>query len=232
MRSNKRIIQGLMNAGVHLGHRIDKWNPAMSTSLLGVRNGIHVIDLEEHVKMIEWVIRIVEKIGMNRGNVLFIGTCENMKEIVTVAAKRCNEPYVKNRWVGGTLTNWKVVFKCIEKLKSFDRKEGKDRPPSELRKYKRLESCFGGMKEMHSLPDAIFVLEVNKERMAIKEAMKLNIPIIGIVDSNSNPLGVTYPIPGNDNSIDSIYLYCNIIAQAIIEGRKKETSEFVSKVIA
>jgi small subunit ribosomal protein S2 len=180
------------------------------------------------MRMLKEVKNIVAEITRNRGHVLFIGTRKEIRNVVAIAAKRCSQPYINNRWVGGTLTNWKGVFNSIERLKAFERsnKPLKYYSPSELRKYKRLKCSFEGLKDMDSLPDIIFIIDTDKHRMAVREAMKLNIPTIGIVDSNSNPSGITYPIPGNDDSMEAIYLYCDLISRGALEGMKKEAMEF------
>ena len=213
-------MKQLLEAGIHLGHKKHKWNPAMSTYLFGVRNGIHIIDLEQSIFMLRRSANVVTEIVKNRGNILFIGTRNDISNIVTIAAKRCSQPYINHRWVGGTITNWKEVYNSIQDLKAFSQAiesgNKKNYSPSDLRTYKRLKHSFNGIKNLDYLPDLIFILDTNQHRMTLKEANKFNIPTIGVVDSNCNPEGITYPIPGNDDSLEAIYFYCDIIAMLFL----------------
>ncbi len=218
----------LVEAGVHIGHDKHRSNPGMRSYLFGERNSVDIIDLEQTLPLLRRAGKVVSEVTSNRGNVLFVGTRPDTSAIVEIAAKRCGQHYITNRWVGGTLTNWKEMFGSIDKLRMFENsnKSLKAYSPSDLRKYKRLKSNFEGLMGLDGLPDIMFIIDTNRHRMAIKEATKLNIATIGIVDNNSNPEGLTYAIPGNDDSLEAVYLYCDFISRAVLEGLNIESLGF------
>ena len=223
-------MEELVEACVHLGHTPLRMSPNMGSYVWGTRNGIDIIDLEQTITMLRRASNVVCETTKNRGNILFVGTRNDISNIVGIAAKRCWQPYVTSRWVGGTLTNWKEVFRSIEKLRMYERnkKTWKKYSPSELREYRRLKSNFQGMINLNSLPYLLFIIDSNKHSMAIKEANRLSIPTIAVVDTNSNVEGITYPIPGNDDSMEAVYLYCDLISRGALEGLKKESLNFLN----
>lgn len=227
MKLKSVSMEKLVEACVHLGHTKRRLCPNMGSYVYGTRNGVDIIDLEQTIAMLRRVNNVVCETTENRGNILFVGTRNDICNIVGVAAKRCWQPYVTSRWVGGTLTNWKEVFRSIEKLRMYERNKNKKYSPSELREYRRLKSNFQGMINLNSLPDLLFIVDSNKHEMAIKEANRLSIPTIGVVDTNSKTSGITYPIPGNDDSMEAVYLYCDLISRAALEGMKKESLSFL-----
>ncbi len=221
-------MEELVEGCVHLGHTPRRLSPNMCENVYGTRNGVDIIDLEQTMAMLRRACNVVCETTENRGNVLFVGTRSDISNIIGIAAKRCWQPYVTSRWVGGTLTNWKEIFRSIEKLRMYERnkKKWKKYSPSELREYRRLKSNFQGMINLNSLPDLLFIIDSNKHKMAIKEANRLSIPTIAIVDTNNSTNGITYPIPGNDDSMESVYLYCDLISRSALEGMKKESLTF------
>jgi small subunit ribosomal protein S2 len=222
-------MRQLLEAGVHFGHHTRRWNPKMAPYIFGERNGVHIIDLEQTVPMLGAALAAVRQIVSGGGRVLFVGTKRQASEIVADAAKRCGQYYVNHRWLGGTLTNWKTITASIRRLRDLDEKlagEVEGLTKKELlgltRERDKLERALGGIKEMGGLPDILFVIDTNKESIAIEEAAKLNIPVIAVIDSNSSPDHVNYPIPGNDDAIRSIGLYCRLIGDAVLDGLQQE----------
>jgi small subunit ribosomal protein S2 len=222
-------MRQLLEAGVHFGHHTRRWNPKMAPYIFGERNGVHIIDLEQTVPMLGAALQAVRQIVSGGGRVLFVGTKRQASEIVSDAAKRCGQYYVNHRWLGGTLTNWKTITASIRRLRELDERlagEVEGLTKKELlgltRERDKLERALGGIKEMGGLPDILFVIDTNKESIAIEEAAKLNIPVIAVIDSNSSPDHVNYPIPGNDDAIRSIGLYCRLIADAVLDGLQQE----------
>lgn len=218
-------IRDLLEAGVHYGHHPRRWNPKMSSYLFGVRNGVHIINLEYTVPLLNKAIETIRKVVSGGGRVLFVGTKRQAASYVAEAAKRSSQYYVNHRWLGGMLTNWKTVSQSIDCLKDIEEKIEKENSAltkKELLKLttrrNNLEKTLGGIKDMGAIPDVLFIVDAVKEKIAIKEASKLGIPVIGIVDSNADPASVSYPIPGNDDARRSISFFCNIISEAILIG--------------
>ncbi|MFA7275729.1 MAG: 30S ribosomal protein S2 [Pseudobdellovibrionaceae bacterium] len=222
-------MRQLLEAGVHFGHRTRRWNPKMRPFIFGVRNDVHILDLQQTVPMLDSALRTLRDIVAGGGRVLFVGTKRQAQAQVADAAKRCGQYYVNHRWLGGMLTNWKTVTNSISRLKELDHvlsleKTGFTKKEELMLKRERakLEQSIGGIKDMPGQPDAIFVIDTNKEDIAIKEANKLGIPVIAIIDSNSSPVGVDFPIPGNDDAIRAIELYCELVSSAILDGIQAE----------
>jgi len=222
-------MRQLLEAGVHFGHHTRRWNPKMAPFIFGQRNGVHIIDLEQTVPMLGAALAAVRAIAAGGGRVLFVGTKRQASEVIADSAKRCGQYYVNHRWLGGTLTNWKTITASIRRLRELDEKlagEVEGLTKKELlgltRERDKLERALGGIKEMGGLPDILFVIDTNKEGIAIKEATKLSIPVIAVIDSNCNPDHITYPVPGNDDAIRSIGLYCGLIADAVLDGLQQE----------
>lgn len=219
-------MRDLLKAGAHFGHQTRYWNPKMAPFIFGARNKIHIIDLELTVPALDKAISIVRGMSQSKNKVLFVGTKRAAAKIVKDQAERAGQPYVNHRWLGGMLTNWKTIRQSIKRLKELEVKMAdgtlekitKKEALDLSRQLEKLERSIGGIKDMGGLPDAIFVIDVNHEKIAIQEANKLGIPVIGVVDSNSDPDGVDIVIPGNDDAIRAIELYCQAIADACIEG--------------
>ena len=222
-------MRQLLEAGVHFGHHTRRWNPKMAPFIFGERNGVHIIDLEQTVPMLGAALAAVRQIVSGGGRVLFVGTKRQASDIISDAAKRCGQYYVNHRWLGGTLTNWKTITASIRRLRELDERlagEVEGLTKKELlgltRERDKLERALGGIKEMGGLPDILFVIDTNKEAIAIQEAAKLSIPVIAVIDSNSSPDHINYPIPGNDDAIRSIGLYCRLIGDAVLDGLQQE----------
>ena len=219
-------MKELLEAGVHFGHQTHRWNPKMKDFIYGKHNNIHIIDLSQTMGMLKNALGAVREVTQSGGRILFVGTKRQASEIISESASQCAQYYVNHRWLGGTLTNWKTISNTIARLKSIqetlDEEESAGLTKKELLKLTRerdkLELSIGGIKNMGSLPDLIFVVDTVREQIAIKEANKLNIPIAAIIDTNCDPDGITYPIPGNDDSTKSIKLYCDLISQAVLDG--------------
>lgn len=220
-------LRQLLEAGVHYGHVTRKWNPKMAPYIFGKRNGIHILDLEQTVPMLERALEVVKDVVSNYGRILFVGTKAQAAEKVKEAATKCGQYYVNHRWLGGTLTNWKTISNSIKRMKALE--EQIEKPvgltKKEILNLKRecekLELALGGIRDMGGTPDLIIVIDTIREAIAVKEAQKLGIPVIAIIDSNSDPDGITYPIPGNDDATRSINLYCNLFTAAILDGLQK-----------
>ncbi len=218
-------MRQLLEAGVHFGHQTHRWNPKMRNYIYGSRNGIHIIDLSQTVPLLHQALVAVADTVAKGGRVLFVGTKRSASELVADAAKRSAQYYVNSRWLGGTLTNWKTISHSIKTLRTTDEMLGKEhsgltkREMLELTRTKeKLDKSLGGIKDMGGVPDILFVIDTNKEQIAIKEANRLGIPVIAVIDTNSDPAGVTYPIPGNDDAGRAVALYCDLISRACIEG--------------
>ena len=219
-------MKELLEAGVHFGHQTHRWNPKMKDFIYGEHNNIHIIDLSQTMGMLKNVLGAVREVTQSGGRILFVGTKRQASETISESASQCAQYYVNHRWLGGTLTNWKTISNTIARLKSIqetlDEEESAGLTKKELLKLTRerdkLELSIGGIKNMGSLPDLIFVIDTVREQIAIKEANKLNIPIAAIIDTNCDPEGITYPIPGNDASTKSIKLYCDLVSQAALDG--------------
>jgi small subunit ribosomal protein S2 len=222
-------LRQLLEAGVHFGHHTRRWNPRMGPYIFGVRNQVHIIDLQQTVPMLDRALRAVRDVTAAGGRVLFVGTKRAAAEYVADSAKRCGQYYVNHRWLGGMLTNWKTITGSIKRLRQIEEMLGADvqgLTKKEVlditRDQEKLERALGGIKDMGGLPDILFIIDTNKEKLAVEEANKLGIPVIAVLDSNSDPQGVTYPIPGNDDAIRAITMYCDLIAGAVLDGISAE----------
>ncbi len=221
-------MRQMLEAGVHFGHQTRYWNPMMSPYIFGERNKIHIINLENTLPMYNDALNFIGKLVARRGTVLFVGTKRSAQEAVKQAAIQCGMPYVNRRWLGGMLTNYKTVKSSIKRLKDLEieandgtwNKLSKKEALVRSRELEKLERSLGGIKNMGSLPDALFIVDVGHEKIAVKEANKLGIPVIGIVDTNNSPLGIDYVVPGNDDAIRAISLYANGLADAVLEGKQ------------
>ena len=218
-------MRSLLEAGAHFGHQTHRWNPKMERYIFGSRSNIHIIDLSQSIPLLHQALVAVRDVAAKGGRVLFVGTKRQAADPVAEAAKRCAQYYMNNRWLGGTLTNWRTVSGSIARLRELEgllESGGDGRVKKELlnlqREKDKLELSLGGIKDMGSIPDIMFVIDTNKEAIAILEARKLNIPIIAILDTNSDPDGITYPIPGNDDAARAIQTYCDLIADAVLDG--------------
>ena len=218
-------MRQLLEAGVHFGHQTHRWNPKMGSLIFGERNNIHIIDLSQTVPMLHQALKVVSDTVADGGRVLFVGTKRQASEIVADAASRSAQYYVNARWLGGMLTNWKTISNSIKRLRTLDdllsgEAEGftkKERLNLD-REREKLDRALGGIKDMGSTPDLMFVIDTNKEAIAIQEAKRLGIPVVAVIDSNCDPDLVDYPIPGNDDAARAISLYCDLIAKAAIDG--------------
>ncbi len=222
-------MRQLLEAGVHFGHHTRRWNPKMQPFIFGVRNGVHIIDLEQTVPMLHAALQAVRDAVAAGGRVLFVGTKRQASEKIAEAAKRCGQPFVNHRWLGGMLTNWKTISQSIKRLRELEEQlggEAQGLTKKELlnltRESGKLERSLGGIKEMGGQPSLLFVIDTNKEAIAVAEANKLGIPVAAVVDSNSDPRGITYPIPGNDDALRAISLYCDLISDAVLDGLQQE----------
>ena len=221
-------MKQLLEAGVHFGHQTSRWNPKMKPYIFGARNGIHIIDLQQTVTMFKEVENAVRNLAESGGNILFVGTKKQAHEAIKEEAERCGMFYVHNRWLGGTLTNFSTIRQSIERLRKLEEMENDPKIVEALtkkemlglkREKEKLEQSLGGIKGMRKLPDAIFVVDPKQEEIAVKEARKLRIPVIAVIDTNCDPDMVDYKVPGNDDAIRAIRLFCSAIAEAVIEGK-------------
>src|ERR1700733_4261819 len=219
-------MRQLLEAGAHFGHRTQRWNPKMAPYIYGSRNSIHIIDLTQTVPLFHQALVALREVAAGGGRILFVGTKRQASDPVAAAAKRCAQDYVNHRWLGGTLTNWQTISNSIKRLRSIEETlgsaEGSGLTKKELlgllREQDKLERSLGGIKEMGGVPNMLFVIDTNKEAIAIAEARKLGIPVMAVVDSNSDPDGIAFPIPGNDDAARAIALYCDLAARAVIDG--------------
>ena len=230
-------MREMLEAGVHFGHQTRYWNPRMAPFIFGHRNKIHIINLEKTLAMYQDAMKYIKQLASNRGTVLFVGTKRQAREIVAEEAQRCAMPYVDHRWLGGMLTNFKTVKQSIKRLKemelmaqdgTFERMSKKEALVLQ-REMEKLQRSLGGIKELSSLPDALFVIDVGYQKGAISEATKLGIPLVGVVDTNHSPEGINYIIPGNDDSSRAIRLYARGVADAVLEGRAQSIEEITSE---
>ena len=218
-------MRQLLEAGVHFGHQTQRWNPRMGEFIYGDRNGIHIMDLTQTVPMLDAALNAIRETVAKGGRVLFVGTKRQAQRPIAEAAEKCAQYYMNHRWLGGTLTNWKTVSQSINRLKAIDEKmaegaEGltkKERLGME-REQGKLQASLGGIREMGGVPDLLFVIDVNKEDLAIAEAKKLGIPVVAVVDTNCSPEGVDFIIPGNDDAARAIALYCDLASRAALDG--------------
>jgi small subunit ribosomal protein S2 len=229
-------MRQMLEAGVHFGHQTRYWNPKMAPYIFGHRNKIHIINLEKTLAMYQEALKFARQLAANRGQLLFVGTKRQAREIVREEAQRCQMPYVDYRWLGGMLTNFKTVKQSIKRLKeletmaqdgTFERMSKKEALGLQ-REMDKLNRSLGGIKELSSLPDALFIIDVGYQKGAVQEANKLGIPVIGVVDTNHTPAGIDYVIPGNDDSSRAIRLYARGMADAVLEGRNQSLEEVVS----
>ncbi|KQS55981.1 30S ribosomal protein S2 [Brevundimonas sp. Leaf363] len=218
-------MRSLLEAGAHFGHQTHRWNPKMERYIFGARSNIHIIDLSQTMPLLHQALVEVRNVAAKGGRVLFVGTKRQAQDPVAEAAKRCAQYYMNNRWLGGTLTNWRTVSGSIARLRELDtvlESGGEGRVKRELlslqRERDKLEASLGGIKDMGGIPDIMFVIDTNKEAIAIQEARKLNIPVVAILDTNSDPDGITYPVPGNDDAARAIQTYCDLVADAVLDG--------------
>ncbi len=222
-------LRELFEAGVHFGHNTRRWNPKMKSYIFGVRSNIHIIDLEQTVPLAQRALQVLRDTAANGGRVLFVGTKRQAQDKIAEAAKRCGQYYVNHRWLGGMLTNWKTISQSIKRLREIT--ERLESPTTKLTKKEilqvtrerdKLERALGGIKDMGGVPDVLFVIDTIKEDIAIAEAKTLGIPIVAVIDSNSDPTDITHPIPGNDDASRAIDMYCDLVAQAILDGIEAE----------
>jgi small subunit ribosomal protein S2 len=228
-------MRQMLEAGVHFGHQTRYWNPKMADFIFGQRNKIHIVNLEKTLAMYNDAMKYVRQLAQNRGTILFVGTKRQAREIIGEEALRCGMPFVDHRWLGGMLSNFKTVKQSIKRLKDLEtmRQDGtfermsKREALSLSRELVKLDKSLGGIKDMGALPDAIFVIDVGYHKIAVTEAKKLGIPIVAFVDTNHNPDGIAYVIPGNDDSSRAIRLYARGVADAVLEGRSQSVQEIV-----
>ena len=226
-------MKQLLEAGVHFGHHTRRWNPEMRPYIFGVRNGVHIIDLQQTLPMMNEALTALNGIVKNGGRVLFVGTKRQAQQKIAESAMKCGQYYVNHRWLGGMMTNWKTITQSIRRLREAndiinDPAQAESRTKKELlmltRERDKLELSLGGIKDMGGQPDALFIIDVNQEDIAIKEANKLGIPVFAIVDSNATPEGIDYVIPGNDDSLRAIHLYCDLVADTVLSGLQAEVA--------
>jgi small subunit ribosomal protein S2 len=229
-------IKDLLDAGIHFGHRKNRWNPKMSEYIFGHRNGIHIIDLQKTVILFNEALKAIQEYASQGKNILFIGTKRQASEIIEKYALDCNQYFINKRWLGGMLTNWDTIQNSIQRLKKLE-----DILENKINSYtkketlrfenssQKLNKALGGIKNMVGKPDILFIVDTNKEILAVKEANKIGIPIVAVIDSNSNPEGIDYPIPGNDDAIRSIEYYCSAISETIKNSLQKQNNNADSK---
>lgn len=240
-------MRQMLEAGVHFGHQTRYWNPKMAAYLFGARNKIHIIDLEKTLPLFNDATNYLGQVAANKGTILFVGTKKAARKVVAEEAKRCGMPYVNHRWLGGMMTNFKTIKKSINRLKELEamkadgtlyQRFGKKEALGMERELEKLERSLGGIKDMKGVPDVIFVLDVGYEKNAISEAKKLGIPVVGIVDSNNSPEKIDYVIPGNDDSIRAVKLYCESVSAAVLDaktaglGLSAKSDDFVEEAAA
>ncbi|MGD9510506.1 MAG: 30S ribosomal protein S2 [Geminicoccaceae bacterium] len=226
-------MRQLLEAGVHFGHQTRRWNPLMSQYIFGVRNGVHILDLTQTVPMLHRALAALRDVVAGGGRVLFVGTKRQAQEPVAAAARRCGQYYVNHRWLGGMLTNWKTISQSIKRLRELETQLAdpatqhgftKKELLNLSRERDKLERALGGIKDMGGLPDMLFVIDTNKEEIAVQEATKLGIPVVAVLDSNSDPRKVKFPFPGNDDASRAINLYCDLVVAAVLDGIQAEMS--------
>ena len=226
-------MRQLLEAGVHFGHQTRRWNPLMAPYIFGVRNGVHILDLTQTVPTLHRALAALREVAANGGRVLFVGTKRQAQDPVATAARRCGQYYVNHRWLGGMLTNWKTISQSIKRLRELevqlaDPATQQGFTKKELlnlsRERDKLERALGGIKDMGGLPDILFVIDTNKEEIAVQEATKLGVPVVAVLDSNSDPRKIRYPFPGNDDASRAINLYCDLAVAAVLDGIQAEMS--------
>ena len=222
-------MRQLLEAGVHFGHHTRRWNPRMAPFIFGIRNGIHIMDLQQTVPMLYRALEAVSNVVGEGGRVLFVGTKRQAQETVAESARQCGQYFVNHRWLGGMLTNWKTISNSINRLRDLEEQLAQDNVGLTKKEFlqlqrerDKLEQTLGGIKEMAGLPDILFVIDTNKEHIAVAEARKLGIPVVAVLDSNSDPEGVEFPVPGNDDAIRASSLYCELVTSAVLDGIERE----------
>jgi small subunit ribosomal protein S2 len=226
-------MRQLLEAGVHFGHQAHRWNPKMGEYIFGTRNNIHIIDLAQSVPMLHRALEAVSDTVAKGGRILFVGTKRQAQDAIAEAAKKSAQYYVNSRWLGGTLTNWKTISQSISRLRKLDEMLTSNESQGYTKKERltltrerdKLERALGGIKDMGGLPDLLFVIDTNKEDIAIKEAQRLNVPVAAVVDTNCDPEGITFVVPGNDDASRAISLYCDLVARAAIDGISRAQGE-------
>ena len=226
-------MRQLLEAGVHFGHQAHRWNPKMAEYIFGIRNNIHIIDLAQSVPMLHRALQAVSDTVANGGRILFVGTKRQAQDAIADAAKRCAQYYVNSRWLGGTLTNWKTISQSISRLRKLDEMLSSGEATGYTKKERltlqrerdKLDRALGGIKDMGDLPDLLFVIDTNEEDIAIKEARRLGLPVAAVVDTNCDPDGISYVVPGNDDASRAITLYCDLAAKAAIDGISRAQGE-------
>ncbi|MYF08441.1 MAG: 30S ribosomal protein S2 [Rhodospirillaceae bacterium] len=226
-------MRQLLEAGVHFGHNTRRWNPKMEPYIFGARNNVHIIDLQQTVPMLQRAMNALRDVATAGGRVLFVGTKRQASRMIAQSAERCGQFYVDHRWLGGMLTNWATIQRSIARLKALDAQLGNEEETQGLTKKEllqltrerdKLEKALGGIKEMSAVPDIIVVIDTNKEAIAVAEANKLKIPVIAVIDSNSDPKGIDYPVPGNDDSLRAIEIYLELFWGAVLDGLAQEVA--------
>ncbi|RZI62829.1 MAG: 30S ribosomal protein S2 [Rubrivivax sp.] len=232
-------MREMLEAGVHFGHQTRFWNPKMAPYIYGHRNKIHIINLEKTLPAFEEALKFVRQLSAKRGTILMVGTKRQARDIVAAEAERAGVPSVNQRWLGGTLTNFKTVKTSLKKLKDMQAQIDAGTQPAIkkealmfTRDINKLDKNIGGIQDMVALPDALFVIDVGYHKIAVQEAKKLGIPVIGVVDTNHSPIGIDYVIPGNDDSAKAVALYAKAVADAVLEGRANSSNEVVTAVAA
>ena len=223
-------MQQLLEAGAHFGHQTHRWNPKMKPYIFGDRNGVHIIDLSQTVPLFSRALDFVQQTVARGGKVLFVGTKRQAQDAIAEAAQSSGQHFVNHRWLGGMLTNWKTISNSIKRLREIDEKLESGEVGGLTKKEQlmmtrdrdKLERALGGIKDMGGQPDILVVIDTNKEQIAVKEANKLGIPVVAILDSNSSPEGITFPVPGNDDAIRAIQLYCDLFSGAVLDGLQQE----------
>jgi len=226
-------MRQMLEAGVHFGHQTRYWNPKMEPFIFGHRNKIHIINLEKTLAMYQDALKFVRQLTANRGTILFVGTKRQARDILREEAMRCQSPFVEHRWLGGMLTNFKTVKQSIKRLKEMEQMQqdgtferiSKKEALGLTREMEKLQRSLGGIKDLQALPDALFIIDVGYQKGAVQEAVKLGVPVIGVVDTNHTPEGIDYVVPGNDDSSRAIRLYARGMADAVLEGRSQSVEE-------
>lgn len=226
-------MRQLLEAGIHFGHNTQRWNPKMKPYIFGVRNNVHIIDLQQTVPMLDQALKAVRAIAANGGRILFVGTKAQASEKVAEAARSCGQYYVNHRWLGGMMTNWQTISNSISRLRDLEKitVQGdasgltKKEQLNAQRELDKLELTLGGIKDMAGTPDMIIVIDTNKEKIAIQEANNLNIPVVAIIDTNSTPDDIDYPIPGNDDALRAIELYCDLFSATVLDGLQSQMNK-------
>lgn len=226
-------MRQLLEAGIHFGHNTQRWNPKMKPYIFGVRNNVHIIDLQQTVPMLDQALKAVRAIAANGGRILFVGTKAQASEKVAEAARSCGQYYVNHRWLGGMMTNWQTISNSISRLRDLEKitAQGdasgltKKEQLNAQRELDKLELTLGGIKDMAGTPDMIIVIDTNKEKIAIQEANNLNIPVVAIIDTNSTPDDIDYPIPGNDDALRAIELYCDLFSATVLDGLQSQMNK-------